>query len=124
VKWNVVYYQKENGTSPVKEFLQSLPAKMRAKADWEIEILEQYGTALRMPYARAIEGDKYKGMYELRIQQGNDISRVFYFLPIGTDFILLHGFLKKDQKTPNKELETALRYMKDYIKRFIDNENS
>jgi phage-related protein len=124
VDWKVVYYQRENGTEPVSEFIEKLPTKHASKALWEIELLEQFGTSLRMPYAKAIEGDKYSGMFELRIQQGSDISRIFYFLPIGNEFILLHGFLKKGQKTPPRELETALRYMKDHLRRFGGHENT
>ncbi|MCL2056755.1 MAG: type II toxin-antitoxin system RelE/ParE family toxin [Oscillospiraceae bacterium] len=122
--WKVEYYQRDNGSEPVFEFIDMLPAKHAAKALWEIDLLEKFGTALRMPYSKAVEGDKYKGLFELRIQQGSDISRIFYVLPVGNKFILLHGFLKKGRKTPQKELETALRYMQDYTRRVIANENT
>jgi phage-related protein len=72
-----------------------------------------------MPYVKSIRGEKYQGLWELRIQQGSDVSRIFYFLPVGNTFILLHGFLKKTQKIPPQELETALRYKADYLRRFI-----
>jgi phage-related protein len=124
MNWKVEYYKRENGTEPVAEFIGALPAKHAAKALWEIDLLEQLGTALRKPYAAAIEGDKYKGLFELRIQQGGDISRIFYVLPVGNTFVLLHGFVKKGQKPPPKELDTALRHMKDYMRRFVDNENA
>ena len=122
--WKVAYYQRENGTEPVSEFIATLPAKHAAKALWEIDLLEKFGTSLRMPYSKAIEGEKYRGLFELRIQQGSDISRIFYVLPVGNKFVLLHGFVKKGQKTPPRELDTALRRMKDYIGRFVDNENA
>jgi phage-related protein len=77
-----------------------------------------------MPYTKPIEGEKYKGLFELRIQQGGDISRIFYILPVGNQFILLHGFLKKGEKTPPSELNTALSYKKDYLRRFGDHENT
>jgi len=120
VKWNVDYYIKENGESPVKEFIKTLPKKHRAKVFWEIDLLEELGTTIKEPYAKPIQGKKYKGLWELRIQQGSDASRVFYFLPVGNKFILLHGFVKKTNKTPASELETALSYMNDY-KRGIEN---
>jgi phage-related protein len=116
--WDVEYYEKENGETPVMDFIASLPAKHIAKALWEIRLLAQLGTALRMPYADSIKGDRYKGLWELRIQQGSDISRIFYFLPVGKTFILLHGFLKKTDKTPPQELKTALRYKEDYLRRY------
>ncbi|MDR1764537.1 MAG: type II toxin-antitoxin system RelE/ParE family toxin [Lachnospiraceae bacterium] len=73
-----------------------------------------------MPYVDSIKGEKYKGLWELRIQQGSDISRIFYFLTIGNKFVLLHGFLKKTTKTPQAELDTALRNRDDYLRRVDD----
>lgn len=120
--WNVIYYKKENGEYPVIDFVASLPPKHRAKALWEIRLLAEHGSALRKPYVKSIQGDKYRGLLELRIQQGNDISRIFYFLPVGNTFVLLHGFVKKADKTPARELETAVRYMQDFMRRCMENE--
>ena len=122
--WKVKYYRREDGTEPVSEFINSLPAKHAAKALWEINLLEQFGTALRMPYTRAIEGKKYKGMFELRIQQGGEISRIFYVLPVGSVFVLLHGFIKKSGKTPPGEIKTALCNMQDYMRRLDNDEDA
>lgn len=121
MSWCIELYATENGDEPVMQFLNSLTQKHRAKAIWEIDLLEEHGLCLKMPYVKNIQGEKYKGLMELRIQQGNDASRIFYFLPICNKFVLLHGFVKKDQKTPKKELETALRYKDDYVRRFGDN---
>ena len=113
----IVFYQRENGKVPVKEFLFSLPAKLRAKAFRDIELLQQYGDSLREPYVKAIKGKKYKGLYELRIKYGNDIARIFYFTYINNRYVLLHGFIKKTMVTPPREIEKALVYMEDYIRR-------
>ncbi len=115
--WNVEYYEKENGEVPVREFILSLPPKHRSKALWEVRLLAEHGAGLREPYAKSIQGEKYKGLFELRVQQGNDISRIFYFLPAGNTFILLHGFVKKTEKTPERELAAALRNKEDYLRR-------
>lgn len=120
--WRIELYATENGKEPVTQFLNSLSAKHRAKAIWEIDLLEKHGLSMKMPYVKSIQGEKYKGLMELRVQQGNDISRIFYFLPLANKFVLLHGYIKKDRKTPKKELETALRYREDYIRRFGINE--
>lgn len=72
--WTVIFYSKENGENPVKEFLNSLPGKLRAKALLEIDLLEQYGIELRVPYARALQGNCYGGLWELRIKVGSDTS--------------------------------------------------
>ena len=115
--WQVEYYKKVNGKIPVVDYLLSLNAKMRAKVFSEIELLEQHGTNLREPYAKQIKGKKYKDLFELRIKFSNDISRIFYFTFKNNTFVLLHGFTKKSEKTPEKELDKALRYKEDYERR-------
>ena len=116
----IVFYQRENGKIPVKEFLVSLPAKLRAKAFRDIELLQQYGGELIEPYVKAIKGKKNKGLYELRIKYGNDIARIFYFTYINNKYVLLHGFIKKTLATPPREIAKALSYMEDYIRRNKD----
>jgi phage-related protein len=118
MSWDVIYYEKENGENPVFEFIASLNPKQRAKALWEIRLLAEHGTMLHEPYAKSVKGEKYKGLFELRVQQGNDLSRIFYFLPLGNTFVLLHGFVKKTAKTPSRELDTAFRHMQNYLRRF------
>lgn len=112
--WEIIYYETETGSCPIYEFINSLPVKMRAKAAKELELLEELGTAIKMPYSRPME----RGIYELRIQAGNDISRIFYFFYIGQQIILTNGFIKKTQVTPRSELEKALKYKADYERRF------
>ncbi|MDR0325786.1 MAG: type II toxin-antitoxin system RelE/ParE family toxin [Oscillospiraceae bacterium] len=111
--WNVILYEKEDGTKPVKEFLDALPSKHRAKVVWEIELLEEAGLSLGMPYVRHIK-DK---LWELRIKFASDISRVFYFVPSGNTIVLLHGFVKKSQKTPKNEISIAETYLSDFERR-------
>jgi len=53
-------------------------------------------------------------LWELRIKSASDISRIFYFVHTGKDLVLLHGFIKKTQKTPSKEIQTANKYLEDY----------
>lgn len=112
--WEIIYYETENGICPVYEFINSLPVKMRAKAARELELLEDLGTAIKMPYSRPMTN----GVHELRIQAGNDISRIFYFFFVGQQVILTNGYVKKTQTTPKRELEKALKYKADYERRF------
>lgn len=117
MEWKVEFYQRENGNIPVKEFLLSLPPKMRAKAYSEIELLKEHGIYLKEPYVKPIKGEQYKGIYELRIKLGTDASRIFYFTYHSDTFVLLSGFLKKTNKTPTTELEKARKYRNDFEKR-------
>jgi len=121
MKWKIITYQKENGEKPVEDFLENLPCKHKAKAVWEIDLLAEYGTGLKEPYVKSIKGDEYKGIWELRIKFASDISRIFYFVPVGDTFVLLHGFVKKTDKIPKREIEIAKQYMEDYKRRFENN---
>ncbi|MCT4612614.1 MAG: type II toxin-antitoxin system RelE/ParE family toxin [Clostridia bacterium] len=114
MKNTVEYYIEPNGKIPVLEFLKSITAKNRAKAIKEIELLEEHGFYLGMPHVKKLQGEKYKGLYELRIRVGSDSSRIFYFVYDGDKFILLNGFIKKDNKTSKRELERAINYKSNY----------
>ena len=114
--WKIEYYQKENGEIPVEDFLLTLEPKLRAKAYNDIMLLKQLGINIRAPYSAPIKGDKYKGIFELRTKFSSDITRIFYFLFEKNKFILLHGFVKKANKTLTKELEKALLLCKYFLK--------
>lgn len=111
--WEVEYYETKNGKIPAYEFIESLSVKMKAKALKELELLEEFGTALREPYSKPIEG----GLFELRIKVASDISRVFYFFFDRGKIILTNGFIKKTGKTPKSEIQKALSYKSDYERR-------
>ena len=115
--WSVEYYKKENGQIPVLDYLLTLNPKMRAKAFSEIELLEKHGLNLREPYTKAIKGEKYNGIFELRVKFSSDISRIFYFTFRNNTFVLLNGFTKKSDKTPKVEIERAISYKEDYERR-------
>ncbi|MDA8340353.1 MAG: type II toxin-antitoxin system RelE/ParE family toxin, partial [Nitrospiraceae bacterium] len=63
----------------------------------------------------------YKKLFEIRIKDRSNIHRIFYFAYTGKKFILLHGFTKKTDKTPQKEIAIALKRMEEYIQRRRDN---
>ena len=109
----VEFYDLPDGTEPARDFLDTLDIKMQAKMVMEIQLLEDHGTALRMPYSEHLED----GIFELRAQVSTNISRVLYFFYVGDKAVLTNGFLKKTQKTPKAEIEKAKRYRDDYLKR-------
>lgn len=120
MEWEVEFYQKQNGEIPVLDFLLSLNEKMRAKAYSELELLQIHGPKLREPYAKAIKGESYRGLFELRVKFASDVSRIFYFSVQNHRFVLLHGFIKKTDKMPSRELDRAKRYMNDYESRCLE----
>ena len=107
------FFELDNGNYPVKDYLNSLDTKMRAKILWTINLLETNGNMLGMPYSEHLDD----GIFELRTKQGSDISRVLYFFYYQGRIILTHGFVKKAQKTPPSEIEKAKKYRKDFIER-------
>jgi phage-related protein len=111
--FEVIFYDKPDGTEPVKDFLLSLEPKMRAKMFRTISMLQTNGTDLREPLSKPL-GD---GIFELRAKVGSDISRTLYFFFYGRRVILTNGFIKKTQKTPHSEIETAKKYRAEYLGR-------
>ncbi len=105
--WQIFFYEDHRGKNPVLEFLDSLPARDRAKANNALRLLEEFGTNLTMPHARRIEGR----LWELR--PGD--NRLFYFLQLDRKFIILHGYRKQSMKAPEKEIATALRRMQELL---------
>ena len=113
MSYKVELYKDKNGKEPVAKFLKSLPAKHQAKAFKIIGLLEEFGRDIKMPYALHFENE----LWELRIKQASDISRIFYFAEVDHSFVLLHGFVKKSQKTPRKESDKAKKYLADHKRR-------
>lgn len=101
--FDVEYYEKEDGTFPVEEFILSLDSKMQAKMFRELDLLETFGNQLREPHSKPL-GD---GIYEIRAKVASDITRVLYFFVINKKIILTNGFVKKTQKTPDNEIALA-----------------
>ena len=112
-EYEVIFYDKADGTEPAKDFILSLDKKMRAKMLRTISLLADNGPDLREPCSKP-RGD---GIFELRAKVESDISRVLYFFIVGRRVILTNGFIKKTQKTPPAELERAKRYRADYLGR-------
>ena len=111
--FEIIVYAKQDKTEPVTEFLLSLTPKMQAKVLRQIDILSEFGYELREPYSAALND----GIFELRIKQGSDISRVLYFFFADRKIILTNGFIKKTQKTPTEQIRLAKAYRDDYLRR-------
>jgi phage-related protein len=94
-----------------QDFFGKQNKKVKEKIIWTLELIEDLD---RVPetYLKHIENTD--GLYEIRIQKGNDIFRIFCFFDIGQLIIIGNGFQKKTQKTPKKELELALKIKSAY----------
>lgn len=113
--WIIDYYKDAHGNELVKEFFNSLASPAKAKAMRLIKKLAEQGVLLKEPFTRRGRGK----IRELRIKDVQGDIRILYFTYTGRRFILPHGFIKKTDKTPEKEIEPAEKRMNDYIKRHV-----
>lgn len=97
-KYKIKYYSVQ-----VEQEILKLPEKIMAKYFHYTEVMEEIGSNLGMPHTKPL-GD---GLFELRIKGQEGIARVFYCTVVNREIVMLHSFIKKTQKTPQRELEIA-----------------
>lgn len=116
--YTVEFYEDVNGNSEVRDYIEQLVQRSitdknarinKNKIFTYIKALQEYGTRIGSPIVKHITGD----LWELRPLS----NRIFFFYWKDNKFVLVHHFMKKSQKTPGKEIETAIRNMKDWIER-------
>lgn len=98
---SVCFFRTDAGSEPVREWLKSLSAQDRKTIGEDIKTV-QFGWPLGMPLVRKMGRD----LWEVRIHLEGRIARVL-FTVVGGVMVLLHGFIKKSQETPQGELKTA-----------------
>ena len=94
-----------------KDFYDKQRPKVKKRIIWTLKVIEDVE---RIPeiYFKHIEGSD--GIYEIRVQSGNDIFRIFSFFDKNKLIIVGHGFQKKTQKTPQNQLDLAQKIRKEY----------
>ena len=94
-----------------QDFFEKQNKKVKAKIIWTFDLIEDLQ---RVPetYLKHIENTD--GLYEIRVQLGSDIFRIFCFFDQGQLVVLANGFQKKTQKTPKKEIEMAHKIKAEY----------
>jgi phage-related protein len=108
---SVVFYVTAAGAEPVRDWLLGLSREDRRVVGFDIKTA-QYGWPLGMPLIRKLE----PGLWEVRSHIGDGIARVL-FTVMGDTMVLLHGFVKKSEKTPVTDLKTAKQRMADLQER-------
>lgn len=109
-KWEIIYYETSQGSSPVFEFIQNLNVRIQNKIADALDLLIEFGTLVGPPHSKKVIGAP---LWELRIL-GSDNIRIFYVAIIDRKFLLLHAFQKKKQKTDKKEIKTATDRLNEY----------
>ncbi len=115
IKVYLVEYYTEIGKSPVFDFVCSLSSKEQAKVLREIDLLSEFGFTLGLPHIRSIKAADE--LWELRIKHSSNNFRILYFHYSKGRFVLLHAFRKTTDKTPKKDINIALKRMKNYLQR-------
>ena len=113
VKWKIDYYSTPSGKEPVQKFIEKLSYTPQSRVYNTLELLAELGIRLGLPHAKKITKTP---LWELRVL-GEKSLRFFYVARVGRIFLLLHGFSKKKQKTPRREIKTALNRLRDHKNR-------
>ena len=111
MNWQIEYYADKTGDEPVRDFINRQSLDAQAEIFHVIGLLQEFALSLGQLYVKKIGKS---GIRELRIHHSSDNYRIFYFAFTGRRFILLHAFLKKTMKTPEREINMALKRMDDY----------
>lgn len=109
--FEIIFYTKQDNTQPVVDFLESLTPQEKAKIVKKIQILEIYGNLIQAKFLEFLQS----GLFQIRVQSKDNYLRIIYFFYINKKIILLLGFKKKTNKTPQSYLQQAEKYKNDYI---------
>jgi phage-related protein len=100
------FIRRKDGTSEFEEFLNSIPEKDSAKLLATISKTEEHGLLVAQNEwsgLKKLDSD----LYELRSKVGSNIQRAIYFQKVGNEYLITHGFTKKQQRTPKSEIDHA-----------------
>lgn len=103
----VRFYKSSSGREPVRDWLKSLRSEDRKAIGEDIKTA-QFGWPIGMPLIRKLEAY----LWEIRATIHDGIARVI-FTVVGQTMVLLHGFVKKSQKTPAGDLKTARQRLRE-----------
>jgi phage-related protein len=94
-----------------EKFYDDQTVKVQRKILWTLKIIEDID---RIPETYLKHLKNTSGLYEIRVQVGSDIYRIFCFFDIDNIVVIGHGFQKKSQKTPKQQIERAEQIKREY----------
>jgi phage-related protein len=106
---NVVFFETDTGNEPVREWLKELP-----KDDCRIIGTDILTVQYAWPVGKPLVDNLGEGIWEVRSRLENRIARTLFAM-VDQEIVLLHGFIKKQQKTPQDELELAKKRKRQYM---------
>ena len=107
-----ISYTRPNGHNEFEEFYNSLPTKDRNKLRATIDMIEEAGiqAAIQLEWVKKLDSE----IYEIRSKISSNIQRALYFHVRNNQYIITHGFTKKTQKTPTKEIIKAKQIKEEF----------
>lgn len=108
----IKFYKNDLGKEPVRIWLKTLQRDSRKAIGKDIMTV-QYGWPIGMPVVKALSG--HKKLWEIRTELKDGISRILFTIYQDV-IVLLHGFIKKSQKMPKKEIDIAEKRKKSFLK--------
>lgn len=114
---NIEFYKTIKGNCPVEDYLDTLSDKFVEKILWVIRLVKELQIVPKKYFKKLVNTD---GIFEIRIQSGNNIFRLLGFFYKDSVIILTNGFTKKRQKTPKNEITLAEDRKKDFLERKKD----
>ena len=106
MRLQVYFFKTANNRQPVRDWLKELPVEDRKTIGNDLKTA-QFGWPIGMPLIRKLDAD----LWEVRSRLHNRIARVIFTVE-GNKMVLLHGFIKKSQKTPQSDLQLAKQRLK------------
>ncbi len=113
LKRTVEFYAATSGAVPIEDFLDSLSDKVVQKIIAVIELAETE----RIVATRFLKKLSGTELYEFRIRWESNIYRLLCFFDRDSKVVITHGFVKKARKTPQREIQRAERFRRDYLAR-------
>jgi phage-related protein len=107
--WKITFFSET-----VEHLALNMPRGIRVRFLGLLEIMEKHGPDLGMPHTKALG----KGLFEIRAKAPEGIGRYFYCTLVNDEIVILHCFVKKTQKTPDRHLKIAVQRMNE-----VKNEN-
>ena len=107
MSWNIKYFNED-----VESTILSLPDGLLGRYLRLTDMMLIHGSNLGLPDTKSLND----GLFELRLKNKEGIGRVFYCTKVGKNIVMLHSFVKKSQKIPKKEIDIALKRLKEVKK--------
>ncbi len=110
-KWKIIYYVSPLGKNPVKDFIDNLEDKQQVKILRLFQLIQEFGLSAVGSHLKKLAGTPF---LEIRIL-GQDNIRAVYVIVVKNTILILNCFIKKENKTPLKEISLALKRYKDWL---------